>query len=199
MKIERQNNQDDILKIRVGILEIQPLIWRRFLIPSNVTLHRLHLVLQDIMGWQNYHLYRFQIGKNEYGEPDPDNDFYELDFKNSKRTKLGAVVKEINSLFIYEYDFGDGWEHQLLVEDILEREPDKQYPICLEGENSCPHEDSGGPHGYMEILETIRDPSHEEYRSTKTWLGKGFNPTKFDLKSVNKLLSKNSVPKVSGR
>jgi hypothetical protein len=179
-------NQDKIYQIKVGLLEIDPLIWRRFLVPSNVTLHRLHLVLQDVMGWQNYHLYRFQIGKDEYGEPDPDNEFNELDFKNSKRTKLGNVIREKNSIFLYEYDFGDGWEHQMLVEDVLDRVPEKQYPLCLAGENSCPHEDSGGPYGYAEMMEIIRNPSHEEYRSTKIWLGKGFNPRKFDLLAINK-------------
>jgi len=183
-------NQDKIYQIKVGLLEIDPLIWRRFLVPSNVTLHRLHLVLQDVMGWQNYHLYRFQIGKDEYGEPDPDNEFNELDFKNSKRTKLGNVIREKNSIFLYEYDFGDGWEHQMLVEDVLDRVPEKQYPLCLAGENSCPHEDSGSPYGYAEMMEIIRNPSHEEYRSTKIWLGKGFNPRKFDLLAINKKLSK---------
>ncbi len=183
-------NQDKIYQIKVGLLEINPLIWRRFLVPSSVTLHRLHLVLQDVMGWQNYHLYRFQIGKDEYGEPDPDNEFNELDFKNSKRTKLCNVIREKNSIFLYEYDFGDSWEHQMLVEDVLERVPEKQYLLCIAGENSCPHEDSGGPYGYAEMMEIIRNPSHEEYRSTKIWLGKGFNPRKFDLAAVNKKLSK---------
>jgi hypothetical protein len=95
-----------------------------------------------------------------------------------------------NQIFTYEYDFGDGWDHQLLIEDILKRDLEKQYPVCLEGENACPREDSGGPFGYAEMMEIIRNPAHPEYRSTKTWLGKGFDAHKFDLKSVNKRLSR---------
>lgn len=164
------------------------MVWRRFLVPSSVTLHRLHLVLQDVMGWKNYHLYRFKYGKNQYGEPDPENDFYELPFINSRRTKLGDIVREERSLFLYEYDFGDGWEHQLMVEDILEREADKLYPVCIAGQNACPPEDCGGPHGYAEMLEIIRNPAHQEYHNTKTWLGKGFNPGRFNMESVNRRL-----------
>ena len=190
MKSEQPKNLDKIYQIKVGLLEINPLIWRRFLIPANVTLHRLHLVLQDVMGWQNYHLYRFKIGKKEYSTPDPDNDFYELDFKNSYRAKLGNIIKEKGSIFLYEYDFGDGWEHQLLVEDIIDRDPEKQYPICIAGENASPHEDSGGPYGYMEMLEIIKNPYHEEFHSTRTWLGKKFDPYKFDLKLANLRLSR---------
>jgi len=168
-------NLNNIYQIKVGLLEVNPLIWRRFLIPANVTLHRLHLVLQDVMGWQNYHLYRFKIGKKEYSTPDPDNDFYVLDFKNSYQARLSTLIKEKDSIFLYEYDFGDGWEHQLLVEDIIVRDPEKRYPICIAGENASPHEDSGGPYGYMEMLEIIKNPYHEEFHSTRTWLGKKFD------------------------
>jgi hypothetical protein len=189
MKSEQPKNLDKVYRIKVGLLEINPLIWRRFLIPANVTLHRLHLVLQDIMGWQNYHLYRFQIGKKEYSTPDPDNEFYELDFKNSYRAKLGNIIKEKDSIFLYIYDFGDGWEHQMIVEDIIDRDPEKQYPLCIAGENASPHEDSGGPNGYMEMLEIINNPYQEEFHSTRTWLGKKFDPNNFDLKLVNLRLS----------
>jgi hypothetical protein len=158
------------------------------LIPSNVSLHRLHLVLQDVIGWHNYHLYRFQIGTNEYSVPEPDNNFRELDFKDSKRAKLGKLVKEKKGIFIYEYDFGDGWEHQLLIEDILTRDLEKHYPVCLDGENSCPPEDCGGTHGYAEMMEIIRNPTHPEYKNVKIWLGRSFNPRKFDLELVNKRL-----------
>jgi len=190
MKTKHPKIQDRIYQIKVGLLEVSPLVWRRFLIPSRVSLHRLHLVLQDVIGWQNYHLYRFQIGSNEYGVPDLDKDFSESDFKDSKRAKLGKLVKGKNEIFIYQYDFGDGWEHQLLIEDIFIRDLEKQYPICLEGENSGPPEDSGGPHGYAEMMEITRNPTHPEYQDVKIWLGKGFNPRKFDLKSVNKRLSR---------
>jgi hypothetical protein len=193
MKCEQPKNLDKIYQIKVGLLEINPLIWRRFLIPANVTLHRLHLVLQDVMGWQNYHLYRFRIGKKEYSTPDPDNELYELDFKNSFRVKLGNIIKEKGSIFLYVYDFGDGWEHQLLVEDIIERDPKKQYPLCLEGEYASPPEDSGGPDRYMKLLEIIKNPYHDEFQTIRTWLGKKFDPYKFDLILANLRLSNMSL------
>jgi len=182
-----QKGQDgrQIYQIKVALLETEPPIWRRFLVPSSVTLHRLHLILQDVMGWSNYHLYRFQIRREEYGEPHPDNEFYELNFKNSRRTKLGQVVTRKGDVFRYEYDFGDSWEHMLLVEDILEYQPDMRYPVCLTGERACPPEDCGGPYGYADLLETIADPSHEDYQDMMTWLGGNFDPNSFDIEIAN--------------
>jgi|GEM_PF-1063182 len=177
-----------VYQLKVALLEIEPIIWRRFLVPSSVTLHRLHLILQDVMGWSNYHLYRFQIGREEYGEPDPDNEFYELNFKNSRRMKLGQVVTKKGDVFRYEYDFGDSWEHMLLVEDILKYRPDMRYPVCLAGERACPPEDCGGPHGYANLLEIISDPDHEEYQDMMTWLGGNFSPDSFDIEMVNQRL-----------
>lgn len=183
-----QESQQAVYQIKVVLLEMDPPIWRRFVVPSSVTLHRLHLILQDVMGWTNSHLYRFQIGAKEYAEPHPDNEFNELDFKNSRRTKLGRLVTKKGSTFLYEYDFGDSWLHELVVEDILEHKPNIRYPACLAGERACPPEDCGGIYGYAELLEVISDPEHEEYPDTITWLGGRFDPEVFDLKTVNNKL-----------
>jgi len=174
-----------VYQLKVVLLETEPPIWRRFLVPSSVTLHRLHLILQDVMGWTNSHLYSFRIGTKEYAEPDPDNEFNELDFKNSRRTKLGRLVTKKEDIFLYEYDFGDGWEHMLLVEDILERKPGIRYPVCLTGERACPPEDCGGTHGYAELMGIIADPDHEEYLDMITWLGGRFDPEALDIDIVN--------------
>jgi hypothetical protein len=182
---QKGHNSRQVCQIKVALLEIEPLIWRRFLVPSSVTLHRLHLILQDVMGWSNYHLYRFKIGREEYGEPDPDNEFNELNFKNSRRTKLGQVVTRKGNTFQYEYDFGDSWEHMLLVEDILQYQPDMRYPVCLTGERACPPEDCGGPYGYAELLDTISDPEHEDYQDMLTWLGGNFDPNSFNIEIAN--------------
>lgn len=141
------------------------------------------------MCWTNSHLYRFKIGGQEYGEPDPDNEFYELHFKNSRRMKLGKVVTNKGDAFRYEYDFGDMWEHMLVVEDILEYQPDMKYLVCLAGERACPPEDCGGPYGYANLLETIADPNHEDYHDMMTWLGGDFDPDKFDIDIVNMQLN----------
>jgi len=109
---------------------------------------------------------QFQIGAKEYAEPDPDNEFYELPFKNSKRAKIGRLVTKNGSTFLYEFDFGDSWIPELTIEDILESEPGKPYPTCLAGERACPPEDCGGTYGYAELLEIISDLEHEEYLDT---------------------------------
>jgi len=178
----------EIYQLRVELAEIEPPIWRRFIVPSTVTLHRLHLVLQDIMGWSNYHLYRFRIGKKEYGEPNPDNEFYELHFVNSKRAKLGRTIAVEGDTFVYEYDFGDGWSHRLLLEDILKPEAGARYPICLEGGRACPPEDCGGPQGYLRFLAILANRDHEEYEQMRTWVGRSFRPTEFRVEKVNQRL-----------
>jgi hypothetical protein len=175
-----------IYQLKVELADIEPVIWRRFLIPSNITLHRMHLILQELMGWTNSHLYRYKIGEKQYGEPDPDDDFNELNFINSRRTKLNRVITQKGDIFIYEYDFGDSWIHNIVVEDILEPVDKARYPICLEGERACPPEDCGGPWGYSRLLGIIANPDNEEYEETKTWLGSHFNPTLFSLQKVNR-------------
>ena len=194
-QVRAQKVQDgrQVYQIKVALLETEPSIWRRFLVPSSVTLHRLHLILQDVMGWSNYHLYRFQIGREEYGEPHPDNEFSELNFKNSRRTKLGQVVTRKGDVFRYEYDFGDSWEHMLLVEDILEYQPDMRHPVCLTGERACPPEDCGGSYGYADLLEIIADPGHEDYQDMMTWLGENFDPDSFDIEIANLKLKSTRV------
>ena len=177
-----------IYQIRVALLETDPQVWRRFLVPANVTLHRLHLILQDVMGWTNSHLYRFKLGAKEYAVPDPDDDFNELDFKDSRRAKLGRLVTNKGTAFLYEYDFGDSWNHMLLVEDILECDPSGRYPACIAGERACPPEDCGGTRGYMQLLGIIANPDHEEYLDTMRWLGAHFAPSSFELEAVNRRL-----------
>ncbi|MCX6002873.1 MAG: plasmid pRiA4b ORF-3 family protein [Chloroflexi bacterium] len=186
--MSKQQPPPTIYRLNVTLKETEPAIWRRILVPSNITLHRLHLILQEIMGWTNSHLYRFEVGAKEYGESDPDNDFNELDFINSKRAKLVQLVTAKGNTFVYEYDFGDGWTHDLVVEDILEPVPGAIYPICLEGERACPPEDCGGPHGYSRLLGIIVNPEHEEYRETLTWLGGDFRPSLFSVEKVNRYL-----------
>ena len=186
-----------IYKVKVELEEIEPTIWRRFLVSSTVTLHRFHLVLQEVMGWTNSHLYRFQVGTKEYGEPDPDNEFNELYLINSKRARLSQIARSKGDTFIYEYDFGDSWIHKLTIEEILEPAVGGRYPICLEGERACPPEDCGGPGGYSRLLGIIVNPDHEEYEETITLLGGGFQPSAFNSDKVNRHLK--SIPIIMSR
>ncbi|MFC1717739.1 plasmid pRiA4b ORF-3 family protein [Candidatus Poribacteria bacterium] len=174
-----------VYQMKVTLLDIRPPIWRRFLVTSDRTLYRLHLILQSIMGWENYHLYRFTIDGIRFGEPDEE---YEPDIKHTRRTKLRNVIDAENQKIFYTYDYGDSWEHEILVEKILPMKPGSQYPICLEGERACPPEDCGGTPGYGRLLEIIQNPDDEEYEHIMLWLGGYFDPEVFDLQEVNREL-----------
>lgn len=177
-----------IYQLKATVKDSRPPIWRRFQVPANITLHRLHLILQVVLGWSNSHLYRFEINGTEYGEPHPDNDFYELDFKNSRAIKLYHVAPGEQATFAYRYDFGDDWKHDIRVEKILPVEPGVSYPICIAGRRACPPEDCGAIEGYADLLKALANPRHPEHESTKEWVGGYFDPEAFDLNMVNKAL-----------
>ena len=186
--IGKMRVDQEIYQLKVTMKESKPPIWRRFQVPNDTTLHRLHLILQSVVGWTNSHLYRFDIEGIQYSVPDPEDDFNELHFVDSRRTRLSKVVSHEKARFTYEYDFGDSWEHQILVEKILPSESGTQYPVCLAGKRACPPEDCGGIWGYDELLEIIRNPTHEEYERMTEWLGGSFDPEQFDIDQVNRSL-----------
>ncbi|MDF0673962.1 MAG: plasmid pRiA4b ORF-3 family protein [Nitrospira sp.] len=168
-------------QLKVSLREIKPTIWRRVQVPGDITLAKLHLVLQIVMGWTNSHLHKFSIGGVDYAEPDPDGF---LNFQSDRRARLNNVPRA-KQTFEYEYDFGDGWKHDLVVEKTLQPEPGVSYPICVAGERACPPEDCGGVWGYEKFLETIMDPANEEHEEMLAWVGGSFDPEAFDLDAVN--------------
>ncbi|MCL5962566.1 MAG: plasmid pRiA4b ORF-3 family protein [Chloroflexi bacterium] len=173
----------DIYQLKVTLKGIKPPIWRRIQVRSDITLYKLHKVLQVVMGWTDSHLHQFIIEGRYYGEPDPDFGWEKT--VNEKRVRLPQVIHHERSKFAYEYDFGDGWMHEILVEKILEPEPGKQYPLCLAGRRSAPPEDCGGTWGYEHFLEVIgnrNDPEHEEMLE---WVGGDFDPEAFDISGIN--------------
>jgi hypothetical protein len=171
-----------IYQCKISLKGIIPPIWRKFQVRSDITLYRLHLVLQSVMGWQNYHLYEFAIEGVLYSEPS-DEEWYKA--KNARQVKLNRVIEGAGSKFIYLYDFGDDWQHALKVEKVLPPNPDIRYAVCLAGGRACPPEDCGGTWGYMNMLEALKDPKHEEHASFLVWLGGGFDPEAFELDRVN--------------
>ena len=180
-----------VYQLKVTLRESKPLIWRQFQVPGNITLHRLHMILQSMMGWTNSHLYRFDIAGIQYSIPDPaEDDFNELHFVDSRRTRLSKVVSQEKARFTYEYDFGDSWEHDILIEKILSVDPGAQYPVCLAGKRACPPEDCGGIRGYADLLKIIRDPAHEEYEGMMEWLGGSFDPEEFNIGKINRSLAR---------
>jgi hypothetical protein len=153
-------------------------VWRRVAVPAAVTLAELHEVLQEALGWQNYHLHEFEVGGTRYGVPDPDEDWGEPP-RDERRTRIDAIAGE-GSSFRYTYDFGDGWDHEIVVEQVLPADSAVTVPACLDGRRAGPPEDCGGTGGYRELLEILADPSHPEHDERRGWLVEPFDPDAFD-------------------
>jgi hypothetical protein len=139
------------------------------------------------MGWTNSHLHGFRASDLYYGEPDPD---YEglMDVIDERQVHLSQIAMDVGSRFIYEYDFGDSWDHELVVEKILPHQTEVRYPLCMDGKMACPPEDVGGMGGYSAFLAAIRNPKHPEHAEWLQWVGGQFDPEAFDLQMVNELL-----------
>lgn len=178
-------------QLKITLKGIRPPIWRRIQVPSTTTLAQLHLLLQGVMGWSNYHLHEFIIDGEHYGEASPDD--YEPT-QPEARVVLGKMFPEAGWKFRYWYDFGDDWTHDILVEKILPADPAQIYPQCLTGKRACPPEDCGGPYGYQELLEILKDPSDPEHQERLEWLGGDFDPEAFDLDEVNRFLHAHARP-----
>ena len=181
--IKKQTKGGNIYQLRIRLRGSKPPIWRRIQVRSNTTLAKLHDIFQIVMGWTNSHLHQFIIHGVEYGVPDPG---YDMDLEGEKRVRLGELIFAEKEKFIYEYDFGDSWEHEILVEKVFPIEKGVRYPICLKGKRACPPEDCGGIWGYSEFLEAIENVDHPEHDDMLEWIGGEFDPEEFDVNSINK-------------
>jgi hypothetical protein len=188
----RGNGADSVYQLKVTLLDTHPAIWRRFALPAAATLETLHRVLQIVMGWQESHLHQFvtedeQLYGPHFEDTDPDSCG---DIRDERCAKLCEVAGSGKSRFIYEYDFGDGWQHGLEVEKIGPPQAGIRYPVCLAGERACPPEDCGGAPGYAEFLDAISDDEHPGHEEMLEWIGGDFDPDAFDLEAINRLLRK---------
>jgi len=175
----------EIYQIKIALMGSKPAVWRRILISGDTTLARLHDILQVVMGWTNAHLHRFIVKGQTYAIPDR-GDIGPRKPKDERKFTLRDIAQE-GSRLVYEYDFGDNWQHGLDVEAILPPEEGMQYPACLEGAGACPPEDVGGISGYEHFLEAMGDPKHPEHQNCRDWIGGTFDPQKFNLTQVNKI------------
>jgi hypothetical protein len=188
MAKRRRAKDAPIYQIKVTLKDTKPPIWRRLLVRSDTTLGDLHTTIQAAMGWWNYHLHQFIVGEVYYGEPHPEYFDY-LEMLDERDVTLGQVAPHEGAKFDYEYDFGDGWEHRVLVEKIAAPEPGRSYPVCIKGRRVCPPEDVGGPWGYADFLDAIRDPEHPEHNSYLEWIGGEFDPEAFEPDEMNDALN----------
>ncbi len=171
-----------VYRLRIELADIRPSVWREILVPAEITLERLHQVLQDVMGWYDCHLHQFEIGDAIYGVVDLEDMF---DVRDERKVRLCDAVPAAGAWFVYVYDFGDNWTHEIIVEEISAADPSLAAPICLAGERACPPEDVGGPGGYDELLLVLRNPRHPEFKDLRAWAGESFDPEVFDPESVN--------------
>jgi hypothetical protein len=172
------------LQLKVTLKKIKPAIWRRVLVSEEMTLADLHLILQVAMGWENYHLHDFTIHGQHFG-PNPDDFTPVID---ERKHRIGALVHK-GSKFEYEYDFGDGWQHTILVEAVREPTATESMPSCLDGKRACPPEDCGGPWGYSDLLDALADPKHERHEELREWVGGDHHAARFELAEVNEALA----------
>jgi hypothetical protein len=175
----RRRGAGRTFQIKVTLRDVRPPIWRRLLVPSDILLPDLHDVLQVAMGWNDAHLHLFRVRDDCYAPP---GDWASVG-EDSRGVALSDLAPNKGARLVYEYDFGDGWTHDILVESVS---PEPCAAVhCIAGRRRCPPEDCGGPWGYAELLSAMRDPSHERHQDVVEWCGEAIDPEEFDLANVN--------------
>ena len=173
---------DLVHQLKVTLRGVKPPVWRRIVVKSDVTLGELAALLEGAMGWLGGHLHAFDVDGTWYGMPDPD---WESDDLDESQYRLRDVLSGEGAKMRWDYDFGDGWEHDVVVEKINPVDPEVEYPVCLSGRRACPPEDCGGPHGYDRLLTALADASHPDHEELKSWAPPDFDPAYFDVEGAN--------------
>lgn len=189
-----------VYQVQILLSGSQPSICRRLLIPATASLGWFHAVLQVAMGWTNSHLHQFICGERIYSEPRAELDQYEGDppVLNENKFTLKDILRDVHEELVYEYDFGDSWEHVVTLKKILPADASAPASaVCVAGSGTCPPEDCGGIGGYMELVKALKNKKHPEHASMKEWLGRPFDPKFFDMATTNTWLRKLKWPRVT--
>ncbi len=186
--VPRKAQQPDrsVFQLRVQLNDVHPVVWRRLLVPGTVRMAKLSEMMLAAMGWTNSHLHAFEVGDKRYGMCLDDYPEGETDEKTV--TVLQALRDERR--VAYEYDFGDGWDHDVVIESLTWSNGGLKFGVCLDGQNACPPEDVGGAAGYEAFLEVIANPEDEEHDFYLEWAGGSFDATEFDLAVANAALQR---------
>lgn len=181
-----------IFQFKITLLGIEPPVWRRIQVPAKYSFWDLHVAIQDAMGWLDYHLHAFRIRRKHKGRPSeigiPDG--FGDNVEPGWEVALADIFFEPGQIAAYEYDYGDGWEHEVLLEGILLKDRGLTYPRCTEGARACPPEDCGGIPGYEELLEILSNPKHADFEGMNNWLMghaknySPYDPNRFDPAEV---------------
>lgn len=178
-------------QIRIELNGSQPKIWRRLLVPPDVTLSDLHKILQTAMGWTNSHLHQFIKNQDFYVPPAPGGELWDDSGIDYTGMTLNEFLVKKNETIEYEYDFGDGWNHEITLEKMVGK-TDGNLPVCIDGAMAGPPEDCGGIWGFEDFKEIMKNPKHPEYEDSLEWYGREFDPEAFDIDKVNEKLQKDN-------
>lgn len=179
-----------VYQLKVTLLGTSPPIWRRLLVPADLNFAQLHDVLQAAMGWDDGHMHEFSVGQRRFGRPDPEDRFTGMpSAENERKVHLSSILGRVGSKAIYTYDFGDSWEHSIVLEKRLPVDPGATYPVCIDGQLACPPEDCGGIPGYYDLVEVLNDPNHERHEEMLDWTGDDYDPQAFSVDQVNRRLA----------
>ncbi len=177
-------------QLKIILKNTSPPIWRRILVPSDIKLDQFSAVLQVAMGWDGGHMHSFDSGGIEYGDPGFGGDSDDLYLENECKKRLSQLLTNPKDKLTYTYDFGDNWQHTVLLEKIIAVDSAMTHAVCVSGKRACPPDDCGGVWGYQELIEIMADPDHPEYETMKEWLGDDLDPEEFDVGSINEVFSR---------
>lgn len=189
---EQRNKRGDsrVCTIKVSIRHVKPPIWRRIEVEEETYLDELHDIIQIAMGWDDKHLHMFRTRDANYSIPYVDSDDVDSDDDDldERDVTIGDLIADDVRKFVYEYDFGDEWEHEIVIEKVEDASPGARLPRCVKGKRACPVEDSGGPYGYMQLLEALANRRHRGHKDAVEWIG-SYDAERFDLDEINAALA----------
>ncbi len=173
-----------IYELKVTLRNSRPPIWRRLRVSNDITLAKFHDLLQAVMGWEDCHMHSFVAGGKTYSASNPEFPQWE----NEQTVSLGQILRKPDEKLVYEYDFGDGWEHSIVLEEQLEAAPGGKYPYVVDGKRACPPEDCGGVGGYRHLLAVLADPKHPQHAEMREWADELFDPEAFNAEAINRVI-----------
>lgn len=177
-------SKSTVHQFKVTLQDVRPTIWRRIQVPSSYSFWDLHVAIQNSMGWKDYHLHEFEVlnPKKRYSQRIGSE---EEGCTCGRKAKIEGYFSMDNKTAFYQYDFGNCWDHKIVLEKILPIDPKKTYPLCLDGKRRCPPEDSGGSWRYEKLLKILKNPLHTDYKDMIEWIGdKNFDPEAFNMEDV---------------
>lgn len=182
---------DKVVRLKITLRDIDPPVWRRVEVPMNFPLRRLHDVIQAVFNWLDSHLHQFEIGDLVYGQTEIAGDDFGPGRQYSDRNvTLGALIDRGVTRFVYRYDFGDDWEHDVRIERVDDPKADVEYPVLMEGARRAPPEDCGGPFGFQDFLAAMKDEDHEDHETIVDWYGGDFDVDDMELETVKAMLGR---------